>query len=146
MTFEWYNCFYNNRKKIIEFTFYQIESYKKKLKIHLNLKMRFVIIMCGGRSGSDLLQSLFDSHREVIQFPGILKFTEDFLKIFNLDSPKKIAINFCNLNPHFFNSRLNLQERHNKLGNKKNSFYLIDKSVFIKNFIKFYKRRQTIES
>ena len=101
--------------------------------------MRFVIIMCGGRSGSDLLQSLFDSHREVIQFPGILKFSEDFLKIFNLDSPKKIAINFCNLNPHFFNSRLNLQERHNKLGNKKNSFYLIDKSVFIKNFIKFYK-------
>ena len=32
MTFEWYNCFYNNRKKIIKFTFYQIESYKKKLK------------------------------------------------------------------------------------------------------------------
>ena len=52
--------------------------------------MRFVIIMCGRRSGSDLLQSLFDSHREVIQFPGILKFTEDFLKIFNLDHLKKL--------------------------------------------------------
>ena len=32
MTFEWYNCFYNNRKEIIKFTFDQIESYKKRLK------------------------------------------------------------------------------------------------------------------
>tara|TARA_B100001093_G_scaffold496161_1_gene541466 strand:- start:3785 stop:4876 length:1092 start_codon:yes stop_codon:yes gene_type:complete len=32
MTFEWYNCFYNNRKKIIEFTFNQVDSYKKSLK------------------------------------------------------------------------------------------------------------------
>ena len=99
--------------------------------------MRFVIIMCGERSGSDLLQSLFDCHKEVIQSPGILNF-EDFLKIFNLDLTQKIK-NFCNLNPHFFNSRLNLQERHNKLGNKKKSFYLVDKRAFINNFIKFYK-------
>ncbi len=33
MTFEWYNCFYNNRKKIIEFTFNQIKNYQKKLKL-----------------------------------------------------------------------------------------------------------------
>ena len=32
MTFEWYDCFYNNRGKIIEFTFNQIESYQKRLK------------------------------------------------------------------------------------------------------------------
>ena len=31
MTFEWYNCFYNNKKNIIDFTFNQIQSYKKKL-------------------------------------------------------------------------------------------------------------------
>ena len=33
MTFEWYDCFYNNKKKIIEFTFNQINNYKKKLKL-----------------------------------------------------------------------------------------------------------------
>ena len=32
MTFEWYDCFYNNKGKIIEFTFNQIESYQKRLK------------------------------------------------------------------------------------------------------------------
>lgn len=31
MTFQWYNCFYNNKKEIMNFTFNQIESYKKKL-------------------------------------------------------------------------------------------------------------------
>ena len=31
MTFDWYNCFYNNKKEIMNFTFNQIESYKKKL-------------------------------------------------------------------------------------------------------------------
>ncbi len=31
MTFDWYNCFYNDKKEIMNFTFNQIESYKKKL-------------------------------------------------------------------------------------------------------------------
>ena len=86
--------------------------------------MKIVILFTGGRSGSDLLQSLFDGHKEVAQFPGILHFTNDLLKIFNLKDPKKIAQKFISLNQLFFDSRLNLKERHNKLGKKKMNFIL----------------------
>ena len=42
--------------------------------------MKFVIIITGGRSGSDFLQSLFDGHPQIMQFPGIFKFTKLFAK------------------------------------------------------------------
>ena len=45
--------------------------------------MRLVLLFTGGRSGSDLLQSLLDSHPEVAQFPAILHFTDEFLKFLN---------------------------------------------------------------
>ena len=43
--------------------------------------MKIILLFTGGRSGSDLLQSLLDGHPEVAQFPAILNFTKDFLKI-----------------------------------------------------------------
>ena len=58
--------------------------------------MRIVILFTGGRSGSDLLQSLLDTHPEVAQFPGILRFTDEFLKIFKLKDPQIIAKNLLN--------------------------------------------------
>ena len=45
--------------------------------------MDIALIITGGRSGADLLQSLFDGHPEILQFPGILHFDDDFIKIFN---------------------------------------------------------------
>ena len=84
--------------------------------------MKLVLLFTGGRSGSDLLQSLFDSHKSVAQFPGILHFSEDFLNIFKLNDPKEIAKNFISLNQIFFDSRLNKKERHDKLGKKKANF------------------------
>ena len=35
MTFEWYNCFYNNKKNIINFTLNQIQTYRKKIYKYL---------------------------------------------------------------------------------------------------------------
>ena len=84
--------------------------------------MKIAIIMAGGRSGSDFLQSLFDGHPEVMQFPGILKFTNKFLEIFNKKSPQDIASFFIKTNKQFFDSRINKIERHNKLGIKKINF------------------------
>ena len=104
--------------------------------------MKFCLILTGGRSGSDLLQSLFDGHDEVIQFPGIIKFQNSLKSLFELDTDYQIAEKFVSLFPHFFDSRINEIERHNQLGENKNEFYLIDKEEFIKNFCKFYKSTQ----
>ena len=104
--------------------------------------MKFCLILTGGRSGSDLLQSLFDGHDDIIQFPGIIKFKKPFINIFNLKNDYQIAEKFIKFYPKFFDSRLNEIERHNQLGENKNEFYLIDKKEFIKNFCKFYKETQ----
>lgn len=102
--------------------------------------MKIVILFTGGRSGSDLLQSLLDTHQQVLQFPGILHFDKKFSKIFEEILAKKIAEKFIKLNQHFFDSRKNIRERHHQLGIKKKSYYKIDKRLFIKNFIFFYKK------
>ena len=43
--------------------------------------MKTIIIFPYGRSGSDLLQSLFDSHEEISQFPGVFFWPKFFEKI-----------------------------------------------------------------
>jgi hypothetical protein len=102
--------------------------------------MKIVLLFTGGRSGSDLLQSLLDGHTEVAQFPGVLHFTKNLLKIFELKDPKIIAKKFIYNNKLYFDSRLNKRERHDKLGKKRNEFYIVNKNLFIKNFIKIFKR------
>ena len=102
--------------------------------------MDIALIITGGRSGADLLQSLFDSHPEILQFPGVLQFDDDFIKIFNLKSDKEISKYFIKINKQFFDSRINKKERHHKLGTKKNDFFIVDKKKFIKKFIKHYNR------
>ena len=101
--------------------------------------MKFVIILTGGRSGSDLLQSLFDGHPQILQFPGIFGTGEGFIKRFDdilyEKDPKKISHMFCDLNPHFFNSRIQNDERHHMLGKNKKSFYKVNTRIFEKNFI-----------
>ena len=89
------------------------------------------MLFTGGRSGSDFLQSLLDEHKEVAQFPGILHFTNDLLKIFKFKDAQKIARKFISLNQLFFDSRHNKKERHDKLGKKKMNFMLL-----IKNYLK----------
>lgn len=98
------------------------------------------MLFTGGRSGSDFLQSLLDEHKEVAQFPGILHFTNDLLKIFKLKDAKKIAQKFISLNQLFFDSRLNKKERHDKLGIKKNDFYIVNKKLFENNFVKIFNK------
>ena len=43
--------------------------------------MKFILLLGGGRSGIDLLQSLFDQHHEVSQFPGIFLWGEFYESI-----------------------------------------------------------------
>ena len=105
-------------------------------------KIKFVILLAGGRSGSSLLQSLFDMHPQILQFPGDFRFDHLFVDILNEKDPEKMSQMFCDLNPFFFDSRLQKNswsiDRHYMLGKNKNEFYNFSTEIFKKHFIYFY--------
>lgn len=95
--------------------------------------MQLVLLVTGGRGGSDFFQGHLDDHKEIIQFPGILRIEPKFIKLLNSDY-KLIAKKFTKFAPIFFDSRLNKIERHDKLGKTRDQFYTVDRKKFIKNF------------
>ena len=58
--------------------------------------------------------------------------------ILNERNPKKISHMFCDLNPHFFDSRIQKKERHHMLGKNKKSFYKVNIPNFEKNFVYYF--------
>ena len=96
--------------------------------------MKLLILIGGGRSGIDLLQSLFDQHSQVSQFPGVFIWDKFYKLVQSQKSSEKIAELFVKKNEMFFDSRKNKRERHDKLGPKKNEFYKINKKKFIDFF------------
>jgi hypothetical protein len=96
--------------------------------------MKILALVSIGRSGSDFFQSLLDGHSQILQFPGRILFNKDFATILYGENTKKIVDLFCEKHPHFFDSRLNLIERHNKLGKNKNLFFKVNKEKFYKQF------------
>jgi len=100
--------------------------------------MKLFAFVAGPRAGIDFLQSLFDGHPEVSQFPGCINFGELLKKIERKKTPENIASQFISDYGKFFDSRLNLIERHYMLGENKNSYYLINKNKFTQSFINFF--------
>ena len=98
--------------------------------------MKIIAFIGGGRAGIDFLQSLFDCHPEVSKFPGYFFYDEFFQKVKNQNKIDHIADTFISDYEHFFDSRLNLRERHHMLGENKNSYYFVDKKIFKEHFIK----------
>ena len=43
--------------------------------------MKILLLVTGGRGGSDFFQGLLDGHDQILQFPGILRINHEFLKI-----------------------------------------------------------------
>ena len=97
--------------------------------------MKIVLLVAGGRGGSDFFQGLLDGHKEILSFPGYLRIDNNFVKLFEQSSYIDIAKKFINLYPHFFNSKNNFFERHNRLGKNKNKFFFVDKKIFLNNFV-----------
>ena len=95
--------------------------------------MKLIAFVGGGRAGIDFLQSLFDGHPEVSQFPGYFFFDDFWKKIEKQHAPKDIANKFISDYEKFFDSKVNLLERHHMLGKDKNDFFLVDKNKFSKN-------------
>ena len=97
--------------------------------------MKVILLVTGGRGGSDFFQGLLDNHSEILQFPGILRPGKKFSEIFETVDLKGIPEKFINYAPIFFDSRKNKLERHDRLGRDRNRYYTVDKKKF--NFFFF---------
>jgi len=103
--------------------------------------MKILLLVAGGRAGSDFFQSLLDSHSQILQFPGVL-LANNLEKIINSKSNKEMATNFVKEYPHFFNSKIHKLERWNRLGKNKNQSFTVNKKKFIESFLFFSKDKE----
>ena len=109
--------------------------------------MKVLFLVAGVRAGSDLFHSLLDEHSQILQFPGILEINRNFLDLINLKNYHEIPVRFIKLYPHFFNSKLskaNTMERHESLGKNRKKFYKVNTNVFIKNFLRFARKKKIL--
>ena len=56
--------------------------------------MKLVLLVTGGRGGSDFFQGLLDGHNEILQFPGVLRANNDLFQILELDNYNEVANKF----------------------------------------------------
>ena len=120
--------------------------------------MQVLLLVAGGRAGSDLFHSLLDEHSQILQFPGMLEVNRDFLDLINLKNYHEIPVRFIKLYPLFFNSKPHLDkskstftpsilekvERHNSLGKNRKKFYKVNTNIFIKNFLRLVRKRKIL--
>jgi len=99
-------------------------------------KLRKVLLIATGRTGSDFFQSLLDSHSEILQFTGIWFFHhwwgEAKCKENLLDLINEFIWHSCILCNHIarFKSYYNKEERWGQLGNNKNDFFEVNVDSF----------------
>ena len=90
--------------------------------------MKTLLLVAGGRGGSDFFRGLFDGHSQVLTFPGYLSINKDFQEMLNLNFPDQISKRFISLYPNFFNSKTykGRFERQHRLGEKRNKFFKVN--------------------
>jgi hypothetical protein len=108
--------------------------------------MKLVLLTAGGRAGSDFFHSLLDGHTQILQFPGYLRVNKNLVSILNTKDFRKKAKLFIKFYPEFFNSKINKFERWDKLGEKKNRYFQVNKKNFVNNFYKLSKKSEKISS
>jgi len=98
--------------------------------------MKTLLLVTGGRGGSDFFQGLLDGHTQILSFPYSLRVDNNFFQMLDMENYSKLAKKFIYLYPVYFNSKNgNKLERYHRLGKNKNQFYQVNKKKFIKNFI-----------
>ena len=105
--------------------------------------MKTLLLVAGGRSGSDFFQSLLDGHPQVLQFPGTIKTNKKFINTLLLKDPDNISSNFIKDYIHFFDSRLGWGkvERHDQLGEDRKQHYIVDQEKFKFFFLEMYRKK-----
>ena len=46
--------------------------------------MKVLVLVTGGRGGSDFFQGLLDGHKEILQIPGILRINKEFKNLLKI--------------------------------------------------------------
>ena len=107
--------------------------------------MKTLLLVAGGRGGSDFFQGILDGHSQILQFPGYVRFNKDFKEMINLNLPDQISKRFITLYPHYFNSKSywGKFERHHRLGKNKNKFFTVNKKKFISSFSKLMDKKKS---
>ena len=62
--------------------------------------MKVLVLVAGGRAGSDLFHSLLDEHSQILQFPGLFM-QENIFQILDLKNTYEISNKFINTFPNF---------------------------------------------
>ena len=106
----------------------------------------FALVTSGGRSGTDFLQSLLDSHEEVLIFSGTIKLYIDFFEKSKCMKSKSIDIEdiaheFVGVNIEKFKSKYDYIERKDQLGEDHNDSLNIEPQKFIRHFVSFLKNQ-----
>jgi hypothetical protein len=107
--------------------------------------MKIVLMVAGVRGGSGFFQQLLDGHKEILTLPGHLRIDDEFKKFVSLRDSFKLSTKFIQMYPEYFDSRLNTFERHDKLGKKKNKYFLVNKKTFIDYFVKINKENKKFD-
>ena len=94
--------------------------------------MKTLLLVAGGRGGSDFFQGLLDGHTQILSFPLYLKIDDNFIQMLNEENPEKLAKKFINFVPEIFNSKINKFERHHRLGKKRNKHSLFILQIYEK--------------
>lgn len=110
-----------------------IYDYRRSMR-HIQ-SLRPISLVTTGRTGSDLLQSLLDSHPQVLTFNGILRFYVDFVPhslCFACEpfDAKDVFDEFVGHFIHRFNSRYDYVERKDKLGEDRTQSLRVDTNEF----------------
>ena len=103
--------------------------------------MKAIVLVTGGRGGSDFFQGLLDKQEEILQIPAILRINKEFIEIFNSRNNREISEKFIRYVPLIFDSKKNKIERHDKLGPKRNKHYKVNKEKFSFYFEKISKKK-----
>ena len=61
--------------------------------------MKTLLLVAGGRGGSDFFQGLLDGHTQILSFPLYLKIDDNFIEMLNEENPEKLEASYGNLLP-----------------------------------------------
>ena len=97
--------------------------------------MKTLLLVAGGRGGSDFFQGLLDGHSQISSFPIYLPIDTNFIKLLDSKDHSDLARKFIKRFPEFFNSKINKFERSDRLGKNKNKSFKVNEKKFIRNFV-----------
>lgn len=124
---------------------------------HLERLKMATIVVAGGRVGSDLIQSLFDGHPEVITFEGVLFFDDFYRSAVSLwgtgasfskserlpgVSPRDFFSEFAWKHLHAFHSRYDTLENKGHLGPSRDQSNDVDMEAFVLHAEKLMEGRE----